>query len=279
MTTTFALCALLVGTAAAVRSTWSPCGLSMLSTITPVAERAKGHRYVATCVWFVVGATLGGLALGGLAALGALLVGYAAPATVATACAGLAVAVVALVSDTGLAGVRVPVHYRQVNERWLDAYRPWVYGVGFGFQIGTGLATYITTAAVYLFAVLGALTGDPWVALALGAGFGLVRGVAVTLTRRVTSPQELLEFHRRFAAGLPWAQRAVVASVAAVAVVLGLAVGPVAVIVVAGVAMVAAGARLLVAQRSAGTPGRQVVATAAAPGGPVDDRGRSVPVG
>ena len=30
---------------AAVRSTWSPCGLSMLSTITPLTERARGHRY------------------------------------------------------------------------------------------------------------------------------------------------------------------------------------------------------------------------------------------
>jgi len=37
-----------VALAAAVRSTWSPCGLSMLSTVTPVAERARGHRYGAT---------------------------------------------------------------------------------------------------------------------------------------------------------------------------------------------------------------------------------------
>jgi len=279
VTTTFALCALLVGTAAAVRSTWSPCGLSMLSTITPVAEQAKGHRYAATCAWFAVGATLGGLALGGLAALGALLVGYGAPTTTVAACTGLAVALVALVSDAGLAGVRVPVHYRQVNERWLDAYRPWVYGAGFGFQIGTGLATYVTTAAVYLFAVLGALTCDPWVALALGGGFGLVRGLAVTLTRRVTSPQELLEFHRRFAAGLPWAERAVGASTAAVAVVLALAAGPAAALAVAAVAVVTAGARLVVLLRAQGTSGTEVDPTGAASGRSVDDRGRSVPVG
>ena len=97
------------------------------------------------------------------------------------------------------AGVRLPTHRRQVNERWLDRYRPWVYGAGFGWQIGCGLATYITTAAVYLMIVLGALTGTPMVALAVGTGFGVIRGLAVLLTRHVTGPAELRSFHRRFA--------------------------------------------------------------------------------
>ena len=50
--------------AAAIRSTWSPCGLSMLSTLTPLAERSRGHRYAVTATWFVLGATLGGATLG-----------------------------------------------------------------------------------------------------------------------------------------------------------------------------------------------------------------------
>ena len=91
------------------------------------------------------------------------------------------------------AGCGFPVHHRQVNERWLDQYRPWVYGAGFGWQIGTGLATYITTAAVYLMVVLGALTGRPAAALAVGTGFGLVRGLAVLLTRNLTDPAALLD--------------------------------------------------------------------------------------
>jgi len=279
VTTTFALCALLVGTAAAVRSTWSPCGLSMLSTITPVAERAKGHRYGATCAWFVAGATLGGLALGGVAALGAVAVGHAAPSTVTAAAVGLASALVALVSDTGLAGVRLPVHYRQVNERWLDAYRPWVYGAGFGFQIGTGVATYITTAAVYLCVVLGALTGSPWVALALGGTFGLVRGLAVLLTRRVTSPAQLLAFHRRFAAALPWADRAVRAATAVAAVVLAVAAGPVAAWVLAVVAVLGLGARLAVRHRTGRSRAGHAGVGGAVPVATVDDPGGSVPVG
>ena len=276
MSTPFAYLALIVGTVAAVRSTWSPCGLSMLSTLTPVAERAKGHRYGATCAWFVMGATAGGLALGGLVAMLAAVVAGLGPSSAAVGSVALAAALVALVSDTGLAGVRVPVHHRQVNERWLDTYRPWVYGGGFGFQIGTGLATYITTAAVYLFVVLGALTGDPAIALALGASFGLVRGLAVLLTRRVTDPVGLLGFHRRFAALLPRAQRAALAVVALVAVVSAVVAWPVSGVVAAGAVVVTASARLAV--RPGRRPGTPI------PGGPTSrvqvpaDPGASVPV-
>ncbi len=272
MTPICTVLALLVAGAAAVRSTWSPCGLSMLSTITPFAERSKGHRFGATCAWFVLGATLGGLALGGLMAALAAAVDAAGTSPTVVASVGLAAALVALVSDTGIAGVRLPVHYRQVNERWLDAYRPWVYGAGFGFQIGTGLATYITTAAVYLLVVLGALTGDPVVALALGGAFGLVRGLAVTLTRRVSTPQELLGFHRRFATRLPWAHRTVAAVVSVAVVVLAMAAGPVAAVVLVATAV------LTVAMRVVARPRRGVGSDRAATL-PVVDRGASVPVG
>jgi hypothetical protein len=172
----------------------------MLSTITPISERAKGHAYRTTATWFVVGATAGGATLGAVMALLAVGV-HALPASTATLeVAALGAALVSAISDSGIAGVRLPIHRRQVNERWLDHYRPWVYGAGFGWQIGTGVVTYITTAAVYLMIVLGALTGDPVVALLLGAFFGLLRGLAVLLTRKQTSPTLLRAFHRRFIA-------------------------------------------------------------------------------
>ena len=187
-----------VAVAAAVRSTWSPCGLSMLSTITPVSERAKGHSYRSTAAWFVAGATIGGASLGLLMAASALAVGGFHLSVSATGAMALAASLVATASDTGVAGFHLPSHRRQVNERWLDQFRPWVYGAGFGWQIGSGLATYITTAAVYLMIVLGALTGRPLVAFSVGAGFGLLRGTAVLLTRHVTDPVGLRAFHRRF---------------------------------------------------------------------------------
>jgi hypothetical protein len=203
------VCGVVLATAAAVRSTWSPCGLSMLSTITPFTERARGHSFRGTAAWFMVGASVGGATLGLLMAVGAAGVARLhLPADGRLWAAGAA-ALVAAGSDGAVFGWRVPVHRRQVNERWLDGYRPWVYGAGFGWQIGAGLVTYITTAGVYLLVVLGALTAAPIAGLLLGIWFGLLRGTAVLLTRRVQSVSDLLVFHRRFEAALPLADWAV----------------------------------------------------------------------
>ena len=194
------LIALVIAVAAAVRSTWSPCGLSMLSTITPLAEQGRGHRFRSTASWFVVGAVVGGLTLGlGMAGLAAVVAVFdltprdAAGPRHRPRCSSAAV------SDSRLLGRQLPNHPRQVNERWLDQYRSWVYGAGFGWQIGVGLATYIMTAAVYALIVLGALTARPLVALALGVTFGLVRGPrhpARSLDHR--RRRRWCAFHRRF---------------------------------------------------------------------------------
>jgi hypothetical protein len=198
MTVCLSIMATFVAIAAAARSTWSPCGLSMLSSITPVSEGAKGNSYRLTAAWFVLGSTLGGATLGtAMAALAAVTHRLGLPPT-GIGLLAVGAALISAGSDAGVFGFRVPIHRRQVNERWLDRYRPWVYGVGFGWQIGTGLTTYITTAAVYLMLVLGALTANPAVALGVGTGFGTLRGLAVLLTRHLTTPTELRAFHRRF---------------------------------------------------------------------------------
>jgi hypothetical protein len=191
---------LAVAISAAARSTWSPCGLSMLSSLTPLAERGRGHRYRSTVAWFIVGGLIGGCALGASAALFAVAVRQLAPSSgVVLGLVALAAAT-ALASDLELFGFRLPVHHRQVNERWLDQFRAWVYGVGFGFQIGMGLATYIMTAALYLLLAIAALSQSVYIAVALGAVFGLVRGLAVLLGRSITDPEALRSFHRRFSA-------------------------------------------------------------------------------
>jgi MFS family permease len=191
---------LAIAVSAAARSTWSPCGLSMLSSLTPLAERGRGHRYRTTVAWFIVGGLIGGCALGATAALFALALRAVGPSNdVALGVVALA-ALIAFTSDLELFGFRLPIHHRQVNERWLDQFRAWVYGVGFGFQIGMGLATYIMTAALYLLVVLAALSQSVVIALTLGAVFGFVRGLAVLLGRTITSPETLRSFHRRFSA-------------------------------------------------------------------------------
>ena len=137
----------------------------MLATVTPLAERGRGHRYRSTAAWFIAGGTAGGATLGLVMAALACGVRAAAPTTTALAAVAGAVALLAAASDTRFGGFRLPFHSRQVNERWLDQFRPWVYGAGFGWQIGAGLATYIKTAALYLMIVLAALTMSPGIAL------------------------------------------------------------------------------------------------------------------
>jgi hypothetical protein len=157
----------------------------------------------------MAGASVGGATLGLLMAVGAALIARLHLSADGRLWAAGAAALVAAGSDGAVLGWRVPVHRRQVNERWLDGYRPWVYGAGFGWQIGAGLVTYITTAGVYLLVVLGALTAAPIAGLLVGIWFGLLRGMAVLLTRRVQSVSDLVVFHRRFEAALPLADRAV----------------------------------------------------------------------
>ncbi len=211
--------------AAAIRSTWSPCGQSMLSTITPLGEAGRGNRFRTTAIWFVLGATLGGATLGLAAALLAAIVGAVGLTTTTALMLAAVLAAAAAVADAGLFGIRIPYHRRQVNELWLDDYRPWVYGGGFGFQIGIGFATYIMSSALVLLVALAALTGNPLTALALGTLFGFVRGLGVLPGARLTTPAKLVDFHRRFDARSAASRRLLIVVQLGVAVVAAVAVG------------------------------------------------------
>jgi hypothetical protein len=220
--------------AAAARSTWSPCGLSMLSTITPVGEHGRGNRYRTTAAWFIVGATAGGATLGGVAAALAAAVAALQVSTRALLWTAVAGAVLAAIGDAGF-GRHFPLFRRQVNEQWLDQFRGWIYGVGFGWQIGVGVATYIMTAAVFLLVLLAATTARPLVAVILGTAFGLSRGLAVLLTRRLTTPARLRSFHQRFdALGGPVRSGVLGLEVAVALVAAGAAWPPAAVLLAAG---------------------------------------------
>jgi len=218
--------ALVLAVVAAARSTWSPCGVSMLSSVTPLAEQGRGHRYRSTAAWFIAGGIAGGATLGLAMAALALAVAAVAPAAVGVAAVACTVAVLAAASDTRLGGFRLPFHSRQVNERWLDQFRPWVYGAGFGWQIGAGLVTYIKTGALYLMIVVAALTARPGTALAVGVVVGLVRGLAVLLGRGITSPVTLAAFHRRFTRAGPVVLGVVVACEAITATAFAALVSP-----------------------------------------------------
>lgn len=250
MSTVILLLAIPVAAISAIRGVWSPCGLSMLSSITPMTEAGRGNRFNVTAVWFVVGGIVGGLSLGLLAAAGA--VGVAALNLDETALVGLAagLAVVTAGIDLGVGGVELPIFKRQVNDAWLRRYRSWAYGAGFGWQIGFGVATYIMTAGVFLTIGLAVLTASPLQALLIGLTFGLVRGSAVFIGRSATTPAALGRVHQRLDAAAP-AARAAAASVQvlAAAVFVAMAWHP-----LAGGVIVAAAAAIATLGRTGARP-------------------------
>jgi hypothetical protein len=182
----------------------------MLASIVPFGERARNRRWGVTVAAYLVGSLVAGTALGttfGLAGdvvLGDGLGGRTLFAVAALACAAGAA------FDLAVGGLPLPTVRRQVNEDWLNRYRGWVCGVGFGFQLGLGVVTIVTTATVYLVFVLAFLSAS-WVAgAALGATFGLVRALPLLLLHGVTTPDRLRQAHRRMQGWAPAARRAAV---------------------------------------------------------------------
>jgi len=166
----------------------------MLTSITPLGERGRGQRWAVTSTWLMVGHLSGGLALGGLLAA----VGATSRATVGTPSEAAATIVIGVVVVSGalfdMSGRHLPGR-RQVDERWLSTYRGWVYGGGFGLQLGFGLVTVINTALVAAVLVAGVLA--PMVdALILGLVYGAVRGFAATATGWVQSVEDVRRLHR-----------------------------------------------------------------------------------
>jgi hypothetical protein len=164
----------------------------MLASINPLGERARRTRWGRTVVWYVLGSTAGGLLIGATAgAVGVGLRWLTTPSPAAIGIVVVAACVAGLLLDLGPAGLRVPSRRRQVNENWLGHYRGWVYGTGFGFQLGTGVATTVTTAAVYVLMVLAVLSGSMGSALLIGGVFGVVRALPLLAVGRAHDPERL----------------------------------------------------------------------------------------
>jgi hypothetical protein len=177
----------------------------MLASITPLGERSRGFSWNVTATAFAIGAIAAGSAAGaGAAALGSLLPGGTAWRTLA-----LLVALgVALLFDATPLGGRLPTTRRQVNEDWLTRYRGWVYGVAFGAQLGVGVATIVTSAAIYATGAVAFLCGDPAIGAAIGAVFGVVRAMPLLPARGARDGRSLVELHRRLGALEPYVRRA-----------------------------------------------------------------------
>jgi hypothetical protein len=178
----------------------------MLSSITPFGERGRHNRFAVTATAFVIGAIAGGTALGAMCgALGSLIPSRTA---VVDAVIVAALAFVGAVLDA----TRVPTIRRQVNEDWLGRYRGWVYGLGFGAQLGFGVVTVVTSAATYVAFACALLTGSVLAGAFIGFVFGAIRGLSLLLARHIETPDELRRFHRRLDARAAGGARLAVAS-------------------------------------------------------------------
>jgi hypothetical protein len=174
----------------------------MLTSITPLGERGRGASWRRTVTAYVMASIVGGAAVGALlGALGRLLHVQDTRWTLVGA------GVLALFAATlDLAG-RLPTVRRQVDETWMTRYRDWVYGAGFGLQLGAGAMTIVTSASLYLTWIVELMTGDPVLGAVVGAAFGLSRAAPLLGTRRIATADTLRGAQRRWQARLPLARR------------------------------------------------------------------------
>jgi hypothetical protein len=127
-----------------------------------------------------------------LSALGALVLpdglGLDARVAALAAVVGIAIALDAIPRP-------VPGPHRQVNERWLDEYRGWVYGVGYGAQLGLGVTTVVSSAGTYVAMAAAFLAERPAAGALIVGCFGAIRGLTLLAGARVRTPPQLLAMH------------------------------------------------------------------------------------
>jgi sulfite exporter TauE/SafE len=172
----------------------------MLASITPLGERGRGNQWWLTVLAYEAGSIIGGAAMGASAgAIGLPLAHLLLASALARAVAGASVTAVALALEIGTrnASSRMPGPRRQVDKAWLDRYRGWVYGGGFGLQLGTGLVTIVNSAAMYALVGLLIAMGSPTTGAAVGALFGLARALPLLAFGRARDFVSLQQVHRR----------------------------------------------------------------------------------
>ncbi len=165
----------------------------MLASINPLGERARNQRYTTTVAAYIVGSTVAGAILGGV--LGFVGAPVAGPEVALTAVALLAAA--GILFDGRRLGTRVPGPRRQVDENWLVTYRGWVYGAGFGVQVGLALVTIVTASATWVAFGCALFCASAPAGAVIGATFGLSRALPILAAARVRDPSNLRRLVRR----------------------------------------------------------------------------------
>jgi hypothetical protein len=166
----------------------------MLASITPLGERGRQSTWGMTVGAFLL-AALGAGALAGavLGSAGAVALSGISPGARLAILAGGAL--VALSLDA--LPLRVPGPRRQVDERWRTRFRGWVWGGGYGAQLGVGVSTVVQSAATYVALCAALLAGGAGRGALIVGVFGFARGLQPLATWRVRRPETLVSFHAR----------------------------------------------------------------------------------
>jgi len=170
----------------------------MLSSIHPFGERSRNNSFLSTALAHIIGSGLGGTALGLVSgAVGLIVTAALSPSETVRTVVVVGAAAAGALFEASRTERLLPTRSRQVDENWIQTYRGWVYGGGFGAELGFGVSTIITTALVHVLVVAMILHGSFVAAIVMGALFGLVRGLTILAASKVDSPEALRTFHRR----------------------------------------------------------------------------------
>ena len=162
----------------------------MMGSITPLGQRARGSRFWPTATAYIVASSLAGASVGMALGLVGLPLAHVIPSPARIAILAVAT-LLGLVADLGIGGLRLPTVHRQVNEEWMLRYRGPVYGTAFGFQLGLGVVTIVTTSAIYATLLAELLVGDLLAATLIGLVFGAARALPILAVAGVREPRQL----------------------------------------------------------------------------------------
>jgi sulfite exporter TauE/SafE len=162
----------------------------VLGSITPLGQRSRHGSWASTVASYTVFSAVAGSLVGLVAGSVGWAVDFAIgiPGWVRLASLGFALSI-AIAMD--LHAIPVPTIYRQVNENWMPLFRGWIYGGAFGFQLGLGVVTVVTTATIYASIVAATLSSSPVEGATIGFTFGLVRALPMLSVALVRTPADL----------------------------------------------------------------------------------------
>ncbi len=138
--------------------------------------------------WFATGELLGGTVVGAVLVVLGSLVRPLAPDAVRWALV-VVLGVVVAGSEVGLYSLPLPQNGRQVPPTVVEAGGR-VGALQFGFEMGTGLRTYMTSGLPHLTALCVALVAPWWGGLLAGTAFGAGRAL-MPLLRLTWAPADL----------------------------------------------------------------------------------------